>query len=168
MSGLFKELQTQNITDYEFWDGIYLPSIKASINAAHKQIVEYAMVAGWDEVAIAEDDLKMTHHKSWKYFLSQKPTDFDLYLGGIFLGEPDENGVVSDFTGLSCYIVSRRFFNTFLSTNPDEHLDRALCGLGKYIVCRPFICTQYDGFSSNTGKIESYEYLQRNRIFYNG
>jgi hypothetical protein len=48
-----KELEVQSIADYEFWPGVFVPSIKQSINLAHKQIVEYAKIAEWDEVFCA-------------------------------------------------------------------------------------------------------------------
>lgn len=168
MPRLMNEIKMQWITDYEFWDGIYVSSIKRSINLAHKQIVEYAMIAGWDEVAIAEDDVKFSAPGAWDYFLNHKPDVFDLYLGGIFLGQPDENGLVTDFTGMTCYVVAKRFYETFLSIPEDEHIDRALGGLGRFVVCQPFIATQFDGHSSNTGKNEVYGSLQANRTFFNG
>lgn len=165
---LINELDAQGISDYEFWDGVYLPSIKASINAAHRQIIQYAKLAGWDETFIAEDDIKFSAAGAWDYFLKQKPESFDIYLGGIFLGEPDEKGIVKDFTGMTCYCVSKHFYETFLSVDPYEHIDRSLSGKGKFMVCEPFICTQWDGISGNTGKEESYGYLQRNRNFFTG
>jgi len=165
LSKLSEELDRQRITNFEFWDAIYLNSVKAGINAAHKQIVEYARLAEWDEVCIAEDDLQFTSDKSWEYFLAHKPKDFDIYLSMIYLGQPDENNEVKEFTGLTLYIVSRRFYDTFLSVDPSEHIDRALAGLGKYVVCSPFVAKQFNGVSSNTGKWESYDKLLENRIF---
>lgn len=166
---LLKELQTQGITDYELWDGIYLPhSIKASINAAHKQIVEYARLAEWDEVGIAEDDIKFTHPKSWEFFLNNKPNDFDIYLSMIYSGEIDENNQVRKFTGMTMYAVSSRFYDAFLSVPDDDHIDQLLAGKGKFIVCNPFVAVQYDGFSSNTGKNEVYGTLLQGRNIFNG
>jgi len=161
-----EELRNQQIEQFEFWDGIYLPSIKKSINLAHKQIVEYANVAGWEEVMIAEDDIKFSSPGAWDYFLSRKPGNYDLYLGGVFLGQPDESGIVKDFTGLTLYCVNQKFYNTFLGVPEEEHLDIALAGLGKYVVCDPFVVTQHDGWSSNTGKWEEYGELQKNRRFF--
>lgn len=164
---LMKELETQGIDNYKIWDGVYIPhSVKASINAAHKQIVKYAQIAEWDSVIIAEDDLKFSRQGAWKYFLSQEPKEYDMYLGGIFLGQPDENNMVSEFTGLTLYSISKSFYETFLSVPDDDHLDRLLGGLGRYFVCSPFVCTQHNGVSGNTGRFEEYEFLQRNRIFY--
>jgi hypothetical protein len=163
-----KELETQSIKDYELWPGVFVPSIKKSINLAHKQIVEYAQIARLEEVAIAEDDAKWSAPGAWDYFLKQKPKEFDIYLGGIFLGYPDENGLLKEFTGMTCYIIKKSFYDTFLSTPEDEHIDHALKGLGVYKVCDPFVVTQWGGISSNTGKMEEYEGLQASRIFFNG
>jgi hypothetical protein len=163
---LKEQLRSNNVTDYEFWEGVYRPSIKASINEAHKQIVMYAKIAGWKEVCIAEDDLIFTSPKSWEYFLDNKPKDYDLYLSMIYLGEPDENNEVKDFTGLTMYCVHERFYDTFLNTPYDDHLDRLLSKTeGKFVVCNPFVAKQTNGFSSNTGKMENYDQLLINRRF---
>lgn len=163
---LLEGLNRQGITDYEFWDAIYLPSVKAGINAAHKQIVEYAMAAGWEEVCIAEDDLQFTNENSWNYFFGNKPPDFDIYLSMVYLGQPDENNIVKEFTGLTLYIVKSKFYETFLSVPDDDHIDHLLSKTGgKFVVCKPFIAKQFNGISSNTGKWEEYDHLLRNREF---
>ena len=163
---LMQELETQEITNYALWDGIHLPSIKESINEAHKQIVRYAKLAEFGEVIIAEDDVKFSRPGAWQYFLSQKPKDYDIFLGGIFLGDPDENGIVKDFTGMTLYSVHNRFYDTFLSIPADDHIDRALANSGKFVVCSPFVVTQYDGISSNSGQFEKYGELQASRNFW--
>lgn len=144
---------------------MYLPSIKASINAAHKNIVRFAQFAGWKEVCIAEDDLEFTSPCSWQHFMKNKPKEYDLYLSMVYLGQPDENNIVKDFTGMTMYVVHSRFYDIFLSADPDEHIDRALAGLGKFVVCNPFVAKQSNGFSSNTGKMENYDELLKNRTF---
>lgn len=164
---LLNELERQGISEYEFWDGVYLPSVKASINAAHKQIVELARLAEYPEVCIAEDDFVGTHPGSWEYFLSQRPKEYDIYLSMVYLGDIIE-GRVRDFTGMTMYCVSQKFYDTFLSVDPSEHIDRALAGLGDYHVCHPFAFIQRNGFSSNTGKMEEYDQLLSSRILYNG
>ena len=158
------ELETQGITDYEFWDGIYkYDSVKRNINAAHRQIVEYAQLAGWPEVAIAEDDVKFFAPKAWDYFLANKPTDFDIYLSSVYVGDIKEDNTVDDFCGFGLYIVHSRFYQTFLDTDKYEHIDRSLKGKGRFVVCNPFIAEQYDGHSTNTGKWETYGNLMKNR-----
>jgi hypothetical protein len=160
---LLEQLQSQNITNYELWDGIYLPSIKAGINAAHKQIVEYAKIAEWPYVIIAEDDIVFSGKGSYDYFLDRMPEDFDLYLSMVYTGDPDENNIVRKFTGMTLYIVNERFYDVFLSVNPEEHIDVALTGLGKYVLCDKFVAYQRNGFSSNTGRSEVYDSLLAGR-----
>jgi hypothetical protein len=160
---LLKELDNQGIEDYRIWQGLFLPSIKESINRSHKQIVEWAWENDLDEVCIAEDDILFFDKGAWDYFLNQKPNEYDLYLGMIFLGQPDQNNTVKDFTGLTIYCVHKRFYSRFLTTKDDEHLDVALKNLGEYYVCNPFIATQHNGISSNTGKWEDYDRLLEGR-----
>lgn len=160
-----KELETQGIPDYKLWDGVYdsFRKPKENISLAHKQIVEYANVAEWEMVCIGEDDLKFFAPGAWQYFINNIPSDFDLYLGSVYLGELSADNTVHSFAGLTLYIVHSRFYDTFLSSNPQEHLDRTLAGKGKYVVCNPFVVEQYDGWSSNTGKEEKYGKLMEGR-----
>lgn len=165
---LLKELEAQNITDYELWEGHHdRTSVVKSINLAHKQIIEYAQLAKWDEVLVMEDDIRFCGEGAFYYFLANKPKSFDIYLGGIYIGEPDENNKVRYFTGFHCYIVHSRFYETFLSTPTDQHIDRSLDNLGEYYVSNPFTSIQYNGFSSNTRKEENYNDLLQNRVLYN-
>lgn len=159
------QLCQQNITEYELWDGIFERSKKAkeNINASHKQIVEYADVAGWEEVCIAEDDIKFCDEGAWDFFLKNKPTDFDLYIGGIYVGDIREDNTTDYFSGFHLYIVQKRFYKKFLSVDKTEHIDRALSGLGKFVICQPFAAIQYEGFSANTGKDEVYSQLLQGR-----
>jgi GR25 family glycosyltransferase involved in LPS biosynthesis len=147
------------------WDGLYLPSIKESINRSHKQIVQWAMDNDLPEVIIAEDDIHFYSNKSWEYFLSKKPNwwEYDMFLSMIFLGDITPENKVRDFTGMTMYAISQKFYDIFLSTPNDEHIDRSLVGLGDFHVCIPFVATQHNGISSNTGKHESYESLLENR-----
>jgi len=162
----FKE---QGITDYEIWDGLHdKHSIVRTINQSHKQIVEYAMLKGEPMVCIAEDDVLFVHPNSYKYFLENIPQDFDIYLGGIYTGHIELDNSVKSFTGFHLYIVHERFYETFLSTNPDAHIDISLANLGKYIVCNPMVAIQRNGFSSNTGKNENYDFLLTNKSLYKG
>lgn len=165
---LMKELEEQSITNYMLWDGIHLPSIKESINLAHKQIIRYAKLAEFDEVIIAEDDVKFTHPNSWKFFLENKPKDFDIYLSMIYTGDIDDNNKLNWFTGMTLYIVKEKFYDTFLSVPDSEHIDRALAYLGNYIMCNPYIAEQYDGISSNSGQNEKYGHLLEGKIRYIG
>jgi hypothetical protein len=162
------ELSTQGIDNYELWPSVYLPSVVESINRAHKQIVEFAMLSQWKWVAIAEDDIKFTHPNGWNYFLSKIPEDFDIYLGGIYLGDIREDNSLDNFHGLHLYVVAQRYYETFLAVPGKEHIDRAQAGLGRFVVCNPFAAIQYEGYSNNTGKDEKYDQLLRGRELYTG
>lgn len=164
---LLKELESQNITNYQLWDAVHdVNSVEAGINKAHKQIVKWAKEEGLKEVYIFEDDIKFLGKGAWQYYLKNKPKKFDLYLGGIYLGKI-ENGITEKFTALHCYCVHEKFYDIFLNTDSDVHLDGALQGLGKYYVCEPFICIQHNGYSQNSKRYENFDSLWGNRKLYN-
>lgn len=164
---LLNELQQQGINEFKIVEGIVdKSSVVKSINISHKKIVWQAIQDGLEEVAIFEDDIKFTDIGAWDYFLKEKPRDFDLYLGGIYLGDIAEDNTTKAFTALHCYIIHSRFYATFLSTPDNVHIDRSLDNLGRYVVCQPFIAIQQNGYSSNTGKDETYDNLYLNRTFY--
>lgn len=165
---LIEEINRQQITNYTLWDSVYLPSVKASINEAHRQIVRYARLAEFDSVIIAEDDFIGTHPNSFKYFLSKIPKKYDLFLSMIYMGDIDENNKVKSFTGMTLFSCHSSFYDTFLSVDPEEHIDRALAGLGDYHVCNPFAFIQRNGRSSNTGQNEVYDTLLQGRELFGG
>jgi hypothetical protein len=166
MPKLINELKTQGL-EYNFWQGIHdVDSVVRSINLSHKQIVQYAKEANLESICIAEDDIQFTCPTSYQYFLKNKPQYFDLYLGGIYLGDIKEDNSVEYFTGMHLYIIHKNFYDTFLEANPNEHIDRALSNLGKYIVCNPFAAIQYNGYSANTGKSENYDSMLLDRKLY--
>jgi len=114
---------------------------------------------------IAEDDLKFTSKESFTYFLMNEPKDYDIYLGGILYGNIKNNHAVSDFAGLTLYIIKQKFYNTFLSIPEGYDLDRSLANKGNFAVCHPLVVTQCDGFSDNTKKMQHYsKYLKRYKI----
>lgn len=170
MPRLMKELETQGIINYKFWDGVYdsFKQAKENINAAHKQVIEYAKLAEFDSVIIGEDDLRFFAPGAWDFFLKNRPDDYDIYLASIYLGELREDNTVHSFSGLTLYMVHQRFYDKFLDINPHGHLDRELEGKGKFVVCNPFVVEQYSGFSSNTGKDENYESLMNGRNLFKG
>lgn len=167
-SKVLDELKKCGITDYKLWPGVLERSVIKSINLAHKEIVKWALENDLPEVCIAEDDFLATHPNSWKYFLEHKPPVFDMYLSSVFLGDIDEKGMAKEFTGMTLYIVSKRFYVKFLTTPDDEHIDHALAGLGEYYVSPKFCFIQANGFSSNTCKHEVYDNFFQNRDLYRG
>lgn len=165
---LFKEeLANQNICDFRIWEGIIYPKISSrGISKAHKQIVQYASDNCLQEVLIAEDDFKFTSKGAFEFFLRNKPIDFDIYLGGIYFGELNDENIVKDFSGLTFYIINRRFFKTFLSIPEHINLDRGLNNKGRFIVCNPFTVIQSNGFSDNVKRYCNYDsYLLGRSLF---
>jgi hypothetical protein len=166
---LLEEIERQQIVNYMLWDGVYLPSVKASINEAHKQIVRYAKLAEFPSVMIAEDDFIGTHASSFKYYIANRPKQFDIYLSMVYLGDIDAGHRVNSFTGMTLYTVSEKYYDKFLSADPEEHIDVALSKVGgDFRVCNPFTFIQRNGWSSNTGKMEEYDSLLSNRQLFGG
>lgn len=164
---LMQEFIGQGIRDYQIFPAIHDQySVMKGINLAHKQCVQFAKDNGLKEICIMEDDVRFTNPNSFKYFLENKPKDFDIYLSGIYLGEILEDNSVKSFTGFHCYIVNERFYDEYLSVPDDEHIDRALSNLGKYYVCNPFAAIQYNGFSYNTKMDMNYDDLLKGRELY--
>lgn len=164
MRSLQKELQEQGITDYKIWSGIIDSEIiERGISKAHKQIVKYAKDNCLSEILIGEDDLHFTDKNSLKFFLANKPSDYDIYLGGIYYGRLSSDNSVEDFSGLTLYMVNERFYDTFLSAREDVHLDRALREKGKFVVCNPFVVVQHNGFSDNVKREVNYDNFLKSR-----
>ena len=96
-----KEISDQKISDVRFWNGIIDNTLPCrGISRAHKQIVTWARDQDYEEVLIAEDDIRFTALGAFQYFLKNKPTDFDIYLGGITWGTVKNNQTVNDFSGM--------------------------------------------------------------------
>ena len=164
---LMSEFKEQGIKEFSFFPAVYdSHSVKRAINLAHKQCVQYAKDAHLPEICIMEDDVHFTNPDSFSYFLRNKPSDFDIYLSGIYIGEIQKDQTVHNFTGFHCYIVNKKFYDIYLNTPLDEHIDRALGGLGKYVVSDPFIAIQYNGFSYNTKMDMNYDSLLEGRKLY--
>jgi hypothetical protein len=162
---LLHELERQGITDYRIWPAILDNPICKGVSRAHKQIVQYAKDWKIPEIIIAEDDIKFPAKDGYKYFLSKKPEDFDLYLGGIYRGEIIE-GKTTDFSSLHLYIIREKFYDTFLSTDETKHLDTELKGKGDYRVCYPFAAIQYSGFSDVERSKTNFEGLLKDKLIY--
>lgn len=145
--------------------------VQRGISQGHKQIILACKNAGMKEAFIVEDDVKFTSPHSIEEFLRNKPEQFDLYLGGISGGTIKENRRVGFFSGLFCYIVHERFYETFLALDETQHIDRSVSALspelrGKLgrqpdIFCaNPIIAITTDGYSDN-----SKQYMRLGKFF---
>ena len=163
-SVLMEELKSQQVSDYWIWQGITdkFNSTKG-ISRAHKRIVKHALDMNLNEILIAEDDLKFTADGSFEFYINNKPIDYDLYLASIYYGKLTNTNIVKDFSGLTFYMINRRFYEKFLSVPEHDNLDRSLREMGKFVVCNPFTVIQHNGFSDNTKEYANYEYCLKNR-----
>lgn len=167
MGQMMAECNAQGITDYEIWFGHPESGFEAkiTINRMHKQIVQYAKGNNLEEICIMEDDVHFPAKDGWEYFLNRKPPfEYNLYLGGHY-------GDVVPITkapylnlascarpnGLHCYIIHQRFYDTFLATPDDVHIDDAQTEQPLY-VCFPFAAVQRAGWSANAKSIVDYNH----------
>lgn len=147
--------------DAVYWPAIILPNTINGVAASHKKIVQYALDNNLPEIFIGEDDLIFTSISGWRYFLDNKPYDFDIYLSGYYSGIPLNDGTLYSFAGLQCYCVHSRFYKTFLSTPLHRNIDKVLAGSGKFIPCSPLVTKQRNGYSFHRKKIvDDDHYLQ--------
>lgn len=158
MELLMKELEGQGITNYQIWDGIIdREHAPRGISQAHKQIVRAAKAEGLPQVLIGEDDMHFTDKGAFEYFLNNQPQKFDIFLGGIYYGIIGLEHLVTDFSGLTLYIVRERYYDTFLELDEKKNIDRAMAKTGRFVVCHPFVVTQHNTFSDNIKKEVNYD-----------
>lgn len=164
---LNQEIDNQSINDYRVWNGIRNDNAPwTGISQAHKQIVRHAQKAGLPQILTGEDDIKFTSPGAFDYFLKNIPENFDLYLGGIIYGELSADNTVGDFSGTMLYLLHHRFYEVFLSLPEDRHLDRALAGKGRFVVCHPMVAVQHNGYSDNLKRMADYEPYLKNYILF--
>lgn len=170
-----EQMATQKIA-FNVWDGVIVQNMPfMGVAIAHQRIVLDAKLKGLKEVYIAEDDIIFSHPNSWKYYIENKPTEFDLYLGGIYNldgqgGNLDENNRVKDFfCGMTLYCVPEHYYDQFLSTIQYNHIDRQLSkrsDTDKFIVCNPFVVYQRNGWSDLKQKDVDYSnYVDKMNLY---
>lgn len=159
---LLNDLKRQKINDYKLFPIIRDKMRCTSISKGHKQIVQYAKDNNLPECFIMEDDCRWGSLGAYDYFLSKKPADADIYLGGCYVvyfdKEPFKSKLIG-FISLHCYIIRQSFYDTFLNLPEDIDIDRALNGNGNFEICYPYAAIQYNGWSDNSRQIENYDHL---------
>lgn len=154
----FKRQATQQDFEYRRWDGIVHQLPFTGIAQAYKRIIQYAKDEGLEMIAIAEDDICFSSLGSYDYFISQIPKDrFDLFLGSIYWGTIKEDNTVDEFSGFTLTVFHNSFYDKFLSTPEQNHIDRQMkIHEGIYKVCMPFVAYQKDGYSDNAQQNTKY------------
>lgn len=171
----------QNFESVQVWDPVRdSNSTLRSINLSHKQIVSYAKQNKLKEICILEEDVMFTAPDSWDMFLAHKPEKFDIYLGGAYglnntalkriqqeAGTDMIAAEIHNFAGLHCYVISENYYDRFLDTPEDKHIDDQ-AGRGRFFVCFPFVALQNPGWSSNNRKIQDYNADLKPEFIYYG
>lgn len=170
---LMQELSRQGIVDYKIWPPVEdANNVVRSISLSHKQIIQNAKDRGLNEVCVAEDDVLFTAPDAWDWFLSKKPRFFDLYLAGCY--SPIKHGwdeapysYTQEPIGLHCYIIHSRYYDTFLATDENVHIDTAQKS-NAIKVCYPMAALQRSGFSANNRAWADYNLLLKPEDVYGG
>lgn len=152
---LCEQLDRQKIESV-IWNSITGFEAKTNISKAHKMIVKWAQVKKKKEVLIMEDDVLFPADDGFDFFLKNKPIEFDVYLGGVYLGNDKlkDGKIKSHFSGLHCYLVHQKFYDTFLEIDETQSLDNSLAklailGLADIRCCYPMAAIQQELPSTN-------------------
>lgn len=170
---LYNDLVRHGI-EHRYWCAIPdAHSVIRSINMSHKQIVQHAIDEKLPEILIMEEDVMFTAPGAFEYFLANKPDRFDLYLAGAYglsdMSKYLESNTrvipIANFAGLHCYIIGENYYEKFMETPSDFHIDDQP-NKGKFFVCFPFAALQYPGWSSNNRKMVNYnESIPKNYLY---
>jgi hypothetical protein len=149
-----EEMARQNIKDYTIFPPVPHGTVITSINLSQKAIVQYAKDKGLEKIVIMEQDIWFPDEKGWLYFVKNEPKEYDIYLAGSYLldGSIDYTAPltkVNSYVGHHCIIVNKRYYDRFLDTPEDQHIDTAQQGRGDFYLCYPMPGLQRPGFSSN-------------------
>jgi hypothetical protein len=160
---LLLEMQRQMV-DFRVWDIVEdRNSVVSSINKSHKNIVRWAKEKGLEEICIGEDDLYFPSEKGWEWFLKNKPTEYDLYLAATYI-PPITNNLIC---GFHLYFIHSRFYDTFLNTPEDVHIDTYMEKLnGKYVFCYPMAALQRSCWSANNKSVVNYNAILKKEDIY--
>lgn len=151
---LIEELRCQGITDFKIWEGFYEPdNTKQAIQKGHKKIISYAKENNLPRIIVSEDDIVFSSPKSYEYFISQIPEDYQLFCGLIYNGEVSDGRILNGMSGTHTLLCVHESMYDFILSQPDDvHCDRHLGQYAyqfKYFVCEPMICYQRGGYSHN-------------------
>lgn len=165
------ELERQGVTEYEVFPCILSKTVVESINTSFRMIVQKAKDEGLKECCIWEDDNYFPSEKGWDYFLSNKPKEYDLYIGGSYLKDNRIEYVspivkVNSYVGNHCIIIHEKYYDTFLSTPTNEHIDTAQDKKGDFYLCYPMAALQRSGFSSNNMAVCDYNAILEEKDIY--
>ena len=127
---LTKELEEQGCHDVELDRApLALSDPMQEISRRHKSLITRAYHE--PQILIMEDDVKFVAPGALNRFLNlmhHLPRDWDLFLAGMSSGTVKPFTVegirkLEHFTGIQCYIVNKKFYDTFLQADERINLD---------------------------------------------
>lgn len=171
---LLEELKKYQI-EHKIWDAcIDKKTVLESITESFRRIIQEAKDNGLKRVIIAEDDLMFPSDGSWEYFLKNEPVQYHVYIGGSYI--IDNRGVyepplvkVESWVGNHLIMVHESYYDTWLSSKPNGHIDTEQSGKGDFYVCFPYAALQRPSMSANNkGQIVNYNSVVPKEYIYKG
>lgn len=168
---IVSEMERQGIVKYNLISPILTNDVVNSINISQKEIIKKARERGEKEVCIMEHDIWFPRETGWRYFMENKPSDYDIYLGGSYLIDCTIEykapiTKVNSYVGHHCIIVHERYYDKFLETPEDSHIDTAQQGKGDFYLCYPMPALQRPGFSMNNKAMVDYNKILEKKHIY--
>lgn len=141
---------------------------RRGISQSHKEIVKWAKEQELSSVLILEDDVQFMCDNALEKLINISkiiPKDCDILFGGVYDGDIEKEfstycSLKGRISGLHCYIIFDKFFDTFLNIDENFNLDFGLSNeLNTHFYCMyPMVALQYDGYSYNTQTVTNYNY----------
>lgn len=168
---IVSEMERQSIVKYNLISPILTNDVVNSINISQKEIIKKARERGEKEVCIMEHDIWFPRETGWRYFMENKPSDYDIYLGGSYLIDctieyKSPITKVNSYVGHHCIIVHEKYYDKFLETPEDSHIDTAQQGKGDFYLCYPMPALQRPGFSMNNKTMVDYNKILEKKHIY--
>jgi hypothetical protein len=78
------------------------------------------------------------------------------------------HNTVADFSGNTLYLARESFYATILNLPEDKDFDRAMAGLGKFVVCSPMVACQHAGYSDHHDRQVNFDAVIRQNNWFTG
>lgn len=134
------------------WPGVEGDTSMKNINAAYRKIIKEASTNGDAYAIIMEDDCLFSSPNSFRYYMDNRPENFDIWLGMVYAAEVKNGRIMNGYSGNTLITITRDFYYYWLSMPDDVHPDRWVGQFAyerKYYVCEPYVCRQLNGYSDN-------------------
>lgn len=170
---LLEECEKYGI-EYKIWDAcIEKKTVLENITESFRRIVQYAKDNKLKEILIAEDDLHFVTDNAWEYFKKNKPKKYDCYLGGSYLIHNEWKYEpplvrVPEWVGNHIIYINESYYDKWLASKPDGHIDTEQRGKGDFYVCFPYAALQRPSKSANcNNQMVNYNSIVPKEFIYN-